>query len=455
MESASQGWQVIPDMAFPQAMHLDSNPWSPATEDGCLIRIAYLAPCYPFPSLSFIRREIAALEAWGARIERYSLRRWNQRHVDVLDANEQLRTQVVLEIGPPKLLWEVFRTAMTRPARFLKALRLACWFAGRSDRGLFRHLCYLVEACNLLAWCKRDAIKHIHVHFGTHATITALLCNALGGPPYSFTAHGPEEFDKPIAIGLDEKIRLASFVVVISEYGRSQLYRYAEYSEWPKINIVRCGVDMMFLGATITPPPANRRLVCVGRLVEQKGHLILIEAMWRLQSEGIDFELIIVGDGPLRPEIERLIRRLDLGHRVSLVGWQSNASVRERILDARAMVVPSFAEGLPVVLMEAMALGRPVISTYVAGIPELVQPDITGWLVPPGSVQELTAAIKDCLDAPPERLAQMGRAGFRKVAENHKVEAEAKKLAGLFRRAVERGNTPTPPGSATQRRLPN
>ncbi len=171
--------------------------------------------------------------------------------------------------------------------------------------------------------------------------------------------------------------------------------------------------------------------------------MILIEATWRLRTEGMEFELTIVGDGPLRPQIEQMVHHFDLDRHVHLVGWQSNASVRELVRDARAMVLPSFAEGLPVVLIEAMALRRPVISTHVAGIPELVEPGVTGWLVPAGSVEKLAVAVRHCLEALPEQLAEMGRAGFMKVAEYHNVETEAKKLADLFRHAAGRADVPT------------
>src|SRR5262249_13063912 len=148
-------------------------------------------------------------------------------------------------------------------------------------------------------------------------------------PSFSFTAHGPDEFDDPLAQGIDEKIRQAAFVVAISDYGRSQLCRWVPYAEWSKIRIVRCGLDAMFLEAEAKPIPEARRLICVGRLAEQKGLPILIAAAGRLHAEGADFELILVGDGPLRGEIERLIAEYDLGNKVRMLGWQSNARVRD------------------------------------------------------------------------------------------------------------------------------
>lgn len=174
-------------------------------------------------------------------------------------------------------------------------------------------------------------------------------------------------------------------------------------------------------------------MVCVGRFVEQKGHPILIDATALLRDRGVDFELVLVGDGPLRGDLEEQIRAHGLGERVRLVGWQSNEAVRAWLRDSRALVLPSFAEGLPVVIMEALAVGRPVVSTQIAGIPELVRPGETGWLVTPGSVEALAVAIREALEAPVERLAQMGRAGASRVAALHNASQESAVLAGLFR----------------------
>jgi colanic acid/amylovoran biosynthesis glycosyltransferase len=244
--------------------------------------------------------------------------------------------------------------------------------------------------------------------------------------------HGPEEFDAPRAVCLREKIRDAAFVVAISEFTRSQLYRWADYSDWSKIHVVRVGVSSMFLERGPAPVPAIPRLVNIGRIVEQKGQAILIEAAARLLDQGHEFELVIVGDGPMRSEMERLISQFGLQDRIRITGYLSNQGVLEELLAARALVLPSFAEGLPGVFFEAMALGRPVISTYIAGNPELVEPGITGWLVPAGAVEPLVEAMAEALTADPAELEQMGRAGAARIAERHDVHTEARKLAGLF-----------------------
>ena len=196
----------------------------------------------------------------------------------------------------------------------------------------------------------------------------------------------------------------------------------------------------VFTRRPCSPAPAARRLVCVGRLCEQKGQLLLVEAAQRLATQGIEFELVLAGDGELRAEIEALIKHHNLQDRVRITGWISGEQVRDEILAARALVLPSFAEGLPIVIMEAMALKRPVISTFVAGIPELVQPGEHGWLVPAGDVEALADVMRACLETPVETLVRMGEAAHKRVVERHSVDTEAGKLRKFFQTAIEGAN---------------
>jgi glycosyltransferase involved in cell wall biosynthesis len=399
------------------------------------MRIAYLINQYPQTSHSFIRREIEALEASGTEVLRYTVRPVNQPLVDPGDEAERQKTRAVLSVGAKGLAAALLRMAFTRPGAFLAAARLAIRFGRPSERGVPIHLIYLAEACVLTSWLNEAGVQHVHAHFGTNSATIAVLCRALGGPPFSVTIHGPEEFDSPRALCLGEKVRHASFVVGISEFTRSQIYRWADHADWPKVHVVHCGLDPSYLdGSSPVAPVASRTLVCIGRLVEQKGPLLLVEAAGKLRDRGVDFDLVLVGDGPMRGEIERLIERLKLGDRVRLAGWMSKAEVRQALIEARAMVLPSFAEGLPVVLMEALALGRPVITTYVAGIPELVKPGESGWLVPPGSVEDLVEAMALALKATPEDLERMGRIGSASARSRHDAAIEAAKLAGLIQK---------------------
>jgi glycosyltransferase involved in cell wall biosynthesis len=259
-----------------------------------------------------------------------------------------------------------------------------------------------------------------------------MLVHELGGPDWSFTAHGPEEFDKAMSIGIPEKIKRAAFVIAVSSFGRSQLLRNLAHQHWSKIKIVHCGLEKDFHQGQLNGPTVPNRLVCVGRLCEQKGQLLLLDAARRLHQAGIQFELVLAGDGEMRPYLETLIEEYQLKNMVRITGWLSSTQIRKEILAARALVLPSFAEGLPVVIMEAMALSRPVISTYVAGIPELVHPGEHGWLVPSGDVDQLVSAMQICLERPLEDLAQMGDSARTRVLERHDVDKEAAKLSELI-----------------------
>jgi colanic acid/amylovoran biosynthesis glycosyltransferase len=400
------------------------------------MRIAYLINDYPKVSHIFIRREILSLERRGFEVMRVALRGWDGAIVDEEDRNEREITRYALREGAPALLIALIRMAVTRPIRLIKALALAWRMCRHAERSLPVHLVYLAEACRIEPWLQEARIEHLHAHFGTNSAEIAMLVRVLGGPPWSFTVHGPEEFDKREAIHLADKIRQCAFVVAISSYGRSQLYRCVENRYWPKVVVVHCGLEAAFYAAPAIPVPRARRLVCVGRLCEQKGQLLLVEAARRLAERKIDFELTFVGDGEMRAEIEAMIARYTLQARVRITGQISSEQLRDEILAARALVLPSFAEGLPMVIMEAMALRRPVVSTFVAGIPELVLPGEHGWLVPAGDVEALARAMQACLDASADTLACMGAAAYNRALARHSAEAQGAQLANLFRVAA-------------------
>ena len=403
------------------------------------LHVAYIVNEYPKVSHSFIRREILALERQGAQVLRIALRGWANASVDAEDLRERTLTHSVLRPGVLALLAPVLQALLSAPARFLAALMLALRMARRADRPWPYHLVYLAEACLVWRWLRERGITHLHAHFGTNPAEVAMLVRALGGPPYSFTVHGPEEFDKPEFLGLGEKIRRAAFVVAISSFGRSQLFRWVGHAHWGKVKVVHCGLETGFHAGHGSAPPAVARLVCVGRLCEQKGQLLLVEAAAQLARRGIVVELVLAGDGEMRAEVEALVDALGLAAQVRITGWISGAQVREEILAARALVLPSFAEGLPVVIMEAMALRRPVITTYVAGIPELVRPGEGGWLFAAGDVDELAAAMQACLATPVDVLAQMAQAAHSRVIARHDIDTEAAKLLVMFRQHAALG----------------
>ena len=411
-------------------------------------RIAYLVNQYPMVSHTFIRREIAAVERTGTvEVARFSLRKGAHGFVDPADREEAAKTRVVLDQGAASLVRATLRVALARPRSFLAAAALAIREGRRSDRGLLRNLVYLAEACVLLDAFREARVEHVHAHFGTNAAAVAMLCRVLGGPPYSFTVHGPLEFDKGPLLGLPEKIARADFVVAITSFCRSQIFRNCAPEHWHKVHVVPCGVDASFLGEAPAPIPSAPRLVFVGRLSDHKAPGLLVEAVSRLQRRGIPCELTFAGDGELRAEIEAAIAREGLTGRVRVTGFADEATVRKHISESRALVLPSFGEGLPVVIMEAFALGRPVVSTYVAGIPELVESGKNGWLVPASSLDLLERALQEVLEAPVERLEAMGRDGRARVLAGYDVAKSGALLVELFT-----GREPT--ASSPRRRSP-
>lgn len=401
------------------------------------MRIAYLTNQYPKISHTFIRREIDAVVRADSSLEvfRYSIRPTSDRLIDPADIAEQQITDVVLSHGFLSLLLATFKVFLTRPLRFSGTFLLAMRLGRKANRGCLWHLFYLAEAAWLLLQFQSRQISHVHVHFGTNPATVALLCRVLGGPSYSLTVHGPEEFDRPESLHLRTKIEHCNFVIAVSSFGRSQLCRWSAFRDWHKIRIVRCGLPTEDLDQTVTPIEDNQRLVCVGRFSEQKGQFLLVEAATILRASGMNFELILIGDGELRGEIQQLIEAAGLQDCVRLVGWQTSQQVRDWLQTSRAFVLPSFAEGLPVSIMEAFAAGRPVVSTYIAGTPELVKPGENGWLVPAGSSDALAAALKDVLKTSTKVLTEMGMRGKQLVQEFHRADIEAAKLAELFMNA--------------------
>jgi colanic acid/amylovoran biosynthesis glycosyltransferase len=395
------------------------------------LKIAYFVNQYPKVSHSFIRREILALERRGFEIQRVALHGWNTPVPDEEDRLERERTRYVLRRGVSALVWPALRTLIRSPMRLFSAAALAIKMSKVSkERSLPYHLAYLAEACVVVSWLRELGVRHVHAHFGTNSAEVAMLAHALGGPSFSFTVHGPDEFLQPM--GLAEKTHRAAFVVAISDFGRSQMYLRLPHRDWHKVQVVRCGLENAFYDVAAVPVPAEPRFVCVGRLSEAKGQFLLIEACACLAAKKIPFELVLAGDGPMRAELEALIGKHSLTEQIRITGWIGSAEVRKEILAARALVLPSFAEGLPVVIMEAMALRRPVLTTYIAGIPELVRPGENGWLFPAGSLSELTRALEACIATSVADMQKMGDAGYSRVLNQHTIETEADKLAELF-----------------------
>lgn len=394
------------------------------------MRVAYFTSEYPAVSHTFIRREIKALEALGVTVFRFALRASPAQLVDADDQAELRQTRLIL--SGEGFFAAVFHALTRQFVATVRMLRLAVGVGMRSRGGVLRYLAYAAEAIVLAHWCRRERIEHVHAHFATNPTAVAMLTGCLTGLTYSFTVHG--DYETAPFLALDEKLRRSAFAVCVSSFGRGQLMRWSRPDQWAKIAVIRCGVDRAFLDRPVPETAAAPRLVCVGRLVAEKGQLVLIAAARRLSELGHEFELVLAGDGPMRGVIEAAVAEARLERHVSITGWISGEQVRAEIAHARALVLPSFSENLPIVIMEAMALGRPVIATYIAGIPELVEPGRTGWLVPASDADALAEAMREALMAPAARLAAMGAAGRARIVEHYDVAAGAAELKRLFER---------------------
>ncbi len=424
-----------PGAATVTALHAPHQPRQPHVRT--MLRIAYLTTEYPKVSHTFIRREIVELERLGYSITRLAIRSSGGVIADDADRREQQRTEHCLNQPWPRHLLNTLMMAIGHPLRMGAAIGAALRMSGRSDRGVLRHLAYVVEAVWLCDRLHRAGINHVHVHFGTNAATVALLANRLSGVSFSLTIHGPDEFDQPRGFALAEKVAAARFVVAISDFCAAQVRRWADPQHWHKIHVVRCSVDAQFLDE---PTPIDcsgtRTLLCIGRLSAQKGQLLLIDAAAALHREGEQFQLILAGDGEMREVIAQRIRQHHMEHIITITGWVDESAIRSLLRRCCALVQPSFAEGLPVVMMEALAMSRPVIATCIAGIPELIEHRRNGWLVPAGNADALAHAMREALHADAAELNRMGSEGRQAVQRRHFAPAEAAALADVLERTA-------------------
>lgn len=410
-----------------------------------LPRIAYLTGQYPEVSLTFILREVEALRALGAEVLTCSIRRTppEQHPGPAEKAAARTTFHVLATAKNPLKLLAAQSYALSRPGRYLRTLALA--WKTRSP-GLLAALyqgAFFLEATVLARHLEARKVGHLHNHFVFGSATVAMLTSELTGIPYSFTLHGPADLFEPYRWALKEKTARASFVATISHFARSQLMFFSDPADWNKIRIVHCGVTPEFYdapgqassgdgnGDASRPGRADDeiRLVFVGRLAPVKGLRVLFEAMRRLISEMPQLRLVLVGDGPDRKGLEEAAA--SLGGHVRFTGYMSQAEVAETLRNCDICVLPSFAEGVPVVLMEALASGTPVIATQVAGVGELVEQGRTGLLVPPGDVDSLVARIRQLAGDPALRRT-MGARGRDRVRADFDVRIEAARMATLI-----------------------
>jgi colanic acid/amylovoran biosynthesis glycosyltransferase len=390
---------------------------------------------YPVTSGTFIRREIHALEALGHAVERYAIRPWSDTLIDPQDIAEQKQTRYLLVGRKTQLLADMFWQLTRHPQGVIAALLAWARLLNTARTGFVRHCAYFLEAASLARALQNDGIQHLHAHFSTNTAAVALLAHRMGGPAYSFTVHGPDELIDWGTAALRFKVEEAAFVAAISHFCRVQVALAAGYRHWDKIRIVRCGIDPDEFAVSDAPFGPEAPFVCVGRLCPQKAQLLIVEAFAKVVADHPEARLELVGDGESRAEIEAMIAARGLRDNVALLGWRTNSEVRAILGQARALLLPSFAEGLPVVIMESLALGRPVISSFIAGIPELVD-DQVGWIVPAGSVTDIEAAIRSALQTNAADLRALGLTGRARVTDRHDIHKTAAGLADLIQKAV-------------------
>lgn len=403
------------------------------------LTIAYITSLYARASDSYVRAEVAALRDLGHTVHTFSIRRPPQTELLSEAVRAEFdRTDYVLSHGPMALVAAAARRAASKPAAFIRAAVLAVRIGAPGLRGRVWPLAYLLEAAYVAERLERLDAEHLHDHIAEGSASVALLASELSGVPFSVTVHGPGEFDNPRALALHVKGAHAAFLVAISDFARAQLLRWVRPEDWDRVHVVRCGVDKSYLDRAPASLPTGPRLVSIGRLDVQKGQRILLQAVAQLRAEGVTVDLTLVGDGPLRASLEREAKRLGVEESVRFSGWLSAGKVLAQMERARALVMPSLAEGLPIVVMESLALGRPVIATEVGALSELVEPGVSGWLVPAAAVEPLADAIRDVVAAPVGQLERMGAAGAARVRERHDAAREAQRLETLFRGPVTR-----------------
>ena len=399
------------------------------------LRLAYLTSAYARPSDTFVRSEVDRLRQRGVEVRTFSIRR---PPVDAAcDPNvqqHQFDTDYILEAGFLRLLVTTVLGAIKSPRLFIATMQLAWQTRAPGIRYLGLQCIYLLEAAYLADHIQRAKLTHLHNHIGENSATVAMLAGCLANIPFSLTIHGPAIFSAPKRWALGTKLDRAAFTVCISSFCRSQCMMFAKPSTWQRLHVVRCAVGESFLdepqrSAEEMEPPL---VVCVGRLCTEKGQRLLVDAVAQLATEGQCFRLLLVGDGPEREALESRIAQQQLSSVVEITGWQSSERIKALLLQARVMILPSFAEGLPIVLMEALALECPVISTSIAAISELVEHDHCGWLLPPGELVPLIASLREALNMPPDRLAALGRNGRLRVLEQHHPKRQVDQLLELF-----------------------
>lgn len=405
-----------------------------------MLRIAYLISRYPAISHTFILREIRELRRLGVDIYPVSVNP-PDRPASQLSEEERIEaaTTVCLKSMPPaQMAGAMWRTLIAHPAGLLAGLRLAFRLGGTDHKLVTKRLFYLAEAILTGDFLRREQLPHLHVHFATPAATVALFVKEVFSIPFSMTVHGPDEFYDVGTHHLPEKIAAASFLCTIGSFCRSQLMKLSAPEHWSKMEVSPLGVDpQLFRPRHVHPIHQDQRfrILCLGRLVAAKGQAVLLDAIRLLAHQGRSVCATFAGDGPDRPRLEALAREYGVDRHVVFLGAVNPESVRELYATTDAFVLPSFAEGIPVVLMEAMAMEVPCITTVINGIPELITSGVSGLLVSPSDVAQLAAAIESLIDDAPLRQS-LGKAGRRKITASYDLTRNVARLHDIFHRRL-------------------
>ena len=412
--------------------------------------VAYLTGEYPKASHTFILREIAALEAAGVAVIPCAIRR--PRPAELIgpeEEGEHARTFYVIAAArraPLALVRAHLGYLLRAPGRYLAAAALARRTVAPGAKAALWQLFHFVEAGLLARHLQGRGVRHLHNHFAGSSATVAMLAARMAGLSYSLSLHGPADFAAPDRIALGPKIAGARFAACISHFARAQAMMATDPVHWDRLHIVHCGVEPERYDAPAgdgagDDTPAGPRLLFVGRLAAVKGLPVLFDALARLRPRHPDLVLEIVGDGPDRTALEERAAARGLGAHVRFLGYRSQAEVAARLTATDVFVLPSFAEGVPVVLMEAMAARRPVVATRVAGVGELVEDGVSGFTVPPGDPESLADRIGLLLDDPARRAA-MGAAGRAAVEAGFDIRHEAARLARILAHALDAAAPP-------------
>lgn len=404
------------------------------------LRLAYLVSEYPALSHTFITREIAELERAGHEVERISIRRPKNAAATTGDyASEFERTFYLLEETPRRFPAALARLALRNPRGLVRSAALALKIARRLAHRPHAALAWFAQAVVLADRMGSLQLPHVHNHFGNAAGFVAMLAAETGTVDFSLSVHGPDIFARIEEEMLGLKAERASFTRCISHFCRSQLCLITDRMAWKKFQIVRCGVDPESFHPRLKSEDsaAFPRILCVGRLVGAKGQHLLLEASARLLDRGLLHHLTLVGTGPDEAALRDRAARLGMSDWVTFTGGLPPAEVKKKLSESDLFVLPSFAEGIPVALMEAMAMEIPVLSTPVAGIPELIETGVNGTLVPPASVDELIGAIGDFL-LNPGPWNERARAGREKVVAEYDQQRNGAAMVELFETELRR-----------------